>query len=67
MRENTEQNSSEYGHFRLVNMAKQNPNVTSQRCFLEVYVEDCICQGFKFFYPIYFQLYCQKWHQALLF
>ena len=46
-----------------INMAKQNPNVTYQWCFLEEYVECCICQWFKFFSPIYFQLY----HKVLLF
>ena len=40
-----------------INMAKQNPNVTYQWCFLEKYVESCICQWFKFFPPIYFKLY----------
>ena len=44
-------------------MAKQNPNVTYQWCFLEKYVEGSICQGFKSFSPIYFQLY----HKALFF
>ena len=44
-------------------MAKKNQNVTYQWCFLEMYVEDCICQEFKLFSPIYFQLY----HQVLLF
>ena len=36
---------------------------TYQWCFLEIYVEDCICQEFKFFSSTYFQLY----HQVLLF
>ena len=44
-------------------MAKQNPNVTSQWCFREKYVEGWICQWFKFPSPTYFQLY----HQVLLF
>ena len=38
-------------------MAKQNPNVTYKCCFLKKDVEGCICQCFKFFSPIYFQLY----------
>ena len=46
-----------------INMAKQNSNVTYQWCFLEKYVEGCICQWFKFFSPIYFQLY----HKVLFF
>ena len=37
-------------------MAKQNPNVTYQWCFLEKYVDSCNCQWFKFFSPIYFQV-----------
>ena len=37
-------------------MATQNPNVTYEWRFLEIYAEDCIS-------PIYFQLY----HQVLLF
>ena len=36
------------------------PNLWS---FLEKYVKDCICQWFKYFSPIYFQLY----HKILLF
>ena len=36
-------------------MAKQNPNLIYQWCFLEKYGENCICQWFKFFAPIYFQ------------
>ena len=44
-------------------MAKQNPNVICQWCFLEKYVERWIYQWFKFFSPIFFQLY----HQVKLF
>ena len=44
-------------------MAKQNPNVYYQWCFLEKYVEGWIYQWFNFSSPIYFQLY----HQVLLF
>ena len=44
-------------------MAKQNPNVYYQWCFLEKYVEGWIYQWFKFSSPIYFQLY----QQVLLF
>ena len=44
-------------------MAKQNPKVTYQWCFLEKDVEGCICQWFEFFSPIYFQLH----HKVLLF
>ena len=46
-----------------IKMSNQNPNVTYQWCFLEIYVEECICQGFKFFSTIYFQLY----HQVFLY
>ena len=38
---------------------KKNLNVTYQWCFPEKYVEGWICQWFKFFSPIYFQLYHQ--------
>ena len=44
-------------------MTKQNPNVTFQWCFLKKYLEGCICQWFKFFSPIYLQLY----HKVLRF
>ena len=43
-------------------MAKQNAKITYQWFLLKIYVEDCICHGFKFFSLISFQLY----HQALL-
>ena len=38
-------------------MAKQNPYVNYQWCFVEKTCEGCVCQWFKFFSPIYFQLY----------
>ena len=38
-------------------MAKQSPNITYQWRFPEQYVEGCIRQCFKFFSPIYLQLY----------
>ena len=41
-------------------MAKQSPNATYKLCFVEMYVKGCICQEFKVFSPIYFQLYDQK-------
>ena len=50
-------------------MATQNPNVTYEWRFLEIYAEDCIFQGIGRHIledcksPIYFQLY----HQVLLF
>ena len=44
-------------------MDEQNPNVAYQWCFLEKYVKGRICQWFKSFCPIYFQLY----HQVLSF
>ena len=44
-------------------MAKHNPNVIYHWCFSEKYVEDWICQWFKFSSPTYFPLY----HQVLLF
>ena len=50
-------------HRKYNNMAKQNPNVSFLWCFLEIYVGDSICQGFKFFSPICFQLN----HQVLIF
>ena len=45
-------------------MAKQNPNITYQWCFLEIFVGNYyVSQGFNFSSPIYFQLY----HVVLLF
>ena len=39
-------------------MAKQNPNITYQWCFLEIFVGNYyVSQGFNFSSPIYFQLY----------
>ena len=47
-----------------INMAKQNPNITYQWCFLEIFVGNYyVSQGFNFSSPIYFQLY----HVVLLF
>ena len=48
-------------------MAKQNPNLTYQWSFLEKYVEDCICQWFRFFSSISCQLYHMLFYEGIYF
>ena len=48
-------------------MGKQNPNVTYCWCFLEKDVESSICQWFKFFLQLTFNLLSIKSYVSRLF